>query len=132
MRTLRGTDSLDIITPQNITCTCCQYFMISLIYPKMYLYIQHICIIYIIWCNALYKPANNEIYKRYHLMGYLNSHVQYFHILYTLCKNYTYIQNVTVRVYTLKHVPILCYSHVIHQCMKKLHIHAVTKLPLTN
>ena len=66
MRTSKDADSHYMIISQNISHTSFQYFIISLIYPKVYLYIQHICIIYIIQLRGLYvlyKPANKGFEK---------------------------------------------------------------------
>ena len=64
MRTSKGADSLDVITPWSTSHLFCQYFMISLIYQKVYLCIQHI--IYIIQLKGLcvlYKSANKGFEK---------------------------------------------------------------------
>ena len=61
MRTSKSTDFLDMIITQNISHTICQYFIISLMCPKVYLYIQHICIIHIIQFNALYACLKGNL-----------------------------------------------------------------------
>ena len=109
MRTSKGADSLDMITPWSTSHLFCQYFMISLIYPKVYLYIQHI--IYIIQLRGLcvlYKPASKGfekilLNKLFKLSGTIFSWINLLLGLYAICRSYTHIQNVTVRFYTLKH-----------------------------